>query len=84
MTVMDIFVALADPTRRKILKMLSRRQMSAGDIADQFEMTQSAVSQHLKTLRDANLVSMQVDAQRRLYSFNVAGLKKFNQFLNEL
>jgi DNA-binding transcriptional ArsR family regulator len=81
---MDIFTALADPTRRRILKMLSRRQMSAGDIADKFDMTNSAVSQHLKALRAANLVLMQVDAQRRLYSFNAAGLKKFNQFLADL
>ncbi len=81
---MDVFVALADPTRRKILKMLSRRQMSAGDIADQFEMTNSAVSQHLKALREANLVAMEIDAQRRLYSFNAMGLKKFNQFFREL
>jgi DNA-binding transcriptional ArsR family regulator len=82
---MDIFLALADPTRRRILKMLTRRQMSAGDIADKFEeMTPSAVSQHLKILRAANLVVMEVDAQRRLYSFNPGGLKKFNQFLNEL
>jgi DNA-binding transcriptional ArsR family regulator len=81
---MDVFVALADPTRRKILKMLSRRQMSAGDIADQFEMTNSAVSQHLKALKEANLVLMQVDAQRRLYSFNAVGLRKFNQFVKEL
>jgi DNA-binding transcriptional ArsR family regulator len=81
---MDVFVALADPTRRKILKMLSRRQMSAGEIADKFEMTSSAISQHLKALRDADLVLMKVDAQRRLYSFNAAGLRKFNQFSKEL
>jgi len=81
---MDIFTALADPTRRKILKMLSRRQMSAGEIAVKFEMTGSAISQHLKALRSANLVLVQVDAQRRLYSFNASGLKKFNQFLVDL
>ena len=78
-------MAIADPTRRRILKMLSRRQMAAGDICDHFEeISIPAVSQHLKALRDANLVSVQADGKLRLYSFNRSGLKAFNQFFNEL
>jgi DNA-binding transcriptional ArsR family regulator len=79
---MDVFTALADSSRRKILQMLSRKQMAAGEIADRFEMSNSAVSQHLKALKAANLVIVQVDAQRRLYSVNNSGLKKAKDFLS--
>ena len=74
-------MALADSSRRKILQMLSRKQMAAGEIADRFEMSTSAVSQHLKVLKAAYLVIVQVDAQRRLYSVNKGGLKKAKDFL---
>lgn len=82
---MDIFTALADPTRRRILKMLSRRQLAAGAIADNFEeMSIPAVSQHLKALREANLVVVENDGKQRIYSYNPSGLKALNHFLNQL
>jgi DNA-binding transcriptional ArsR family regulator len=68
---MDKFSALADPTRRHILELLaSMGQLSATEISDQFQVTSSAISQHLKVLREANLVLMEKKAQQRLYQIN--------------
>jgi DNA-binding transcriptional ArsR family regulator len=68
---MDIFSALADPTRRKIVEMLaSNGELSATDIADQFPVSPPAISQHLKVLREANLVLMEKRAQQRIYRLN--------------
>ena len=65
---MDKFSALADPTRRHILEMLARRgQLSATEISDKFQVSPSAISQHLKVLREANLVQMEKRVQQRLY-----------------
>lgn len=68
---MDKFSALADPTRRLILEMLARSgQLSATEISDQFQVSPSAISQHLKVLREANLVLMEKRAQQRIYQIN--------------
>ncbi|GIK36514.1 MAG: transcriptional regulator [Chloroflexota bacterium] len=68
---MDKFSALADPTRRLILEMLARSgQLSATEISDQFQVSPSAISQHLKALREANLVLMEKRAQQRIYQIN--------------
>ncbi len=68
---MDIFYALAEPTRRKILELLaSRGQLSATEIYDAFSVSHPAISQHLKVLREANLVKMEKHAQQHLYSIN--------------
>jgi DNA-binding transcriptional ArsR family regulator len=67
----DVFDALAEPTRRKILEMLARRgQLSATEIYDQFPVSRPAISQHLKVLREANLVKVEKRAQQRLYRVN--------------
>lgn len=68
---MDKFSALADPTRRLILEILARSgQLSATEISDQFQVSPSAISQHLKVLREANLVLMEKRAQQRIYQIN--------------
>ena len=59
---MDAFLALADPTRRRIIESLADGESAFGDIADQFEMSRPAVSQHLKVLRESGLVSVRKDA----------------------
>ena len=64
---MDTFVALADPTRRHIIETLASGESAFGDLADRFEMSRPAVSQHLKVLREAGLVSVRKDAHRRIY-----------------
>lgn len=68
---MDMFSALAQPTRRSIIEMLaSRGQLSASDISDKFKVSSPAISQHLKVLREAKLVDMEKNAQRRIYTIN--------------
>ena len=54
---MQVFDALAQPKRREILRLLSAGELSAGQIASHFAVTQPAISQHLKVLKDARLVS---------------------------
>jgi DNA-binding transcriptional ArsR family regulator len=67
----DTFYALAEPTRRKILEMLARNgELSATEISDQFDVSPSAISQHLKVLREAKLVQMEKRAQQRIYRLN--------------
>jgi DNA-binding transcriptional ArsR family regulator len=65
---------LADPARRQIVAFLAEGEASAGDIASQFNSTPSAVSQHLKVLRDAGVVSVRPQAQRRFYTVNPKAL----------
>lgn len=72
---MDIFTALADPTRRRILEILAKRgQLTASDISAQFKMSPPAISQHLKALREAELVVMEKRAQQRLYQINLTAM----------
>jgi DNA-binding transcriptional ArsR family regulator len=68
---MDTFAALAEPTRRNILEMLANSgQLSATDIYKHFHTSPQAISQHLKILRDTNLVHVEKKAQQRLYKIN--------------
>ena len=73
--------ALADPTRQKIVEMLARGPLSSGDIASRFDATAPAISQHLRTLREAGLVRVEVDAQRRIYELNNEGLDEVADWL---
>jgi len=54
---MNVFEALADPTRRQIVELVATRELSAGDIASRFDVTRPAVSRHLRVLREAGLVT---------------------------
>jgi DNA-binding transcriptional ArsR family regulator len=78
---MRVFAALADPTRRHIVELLAGGERSAGDLARRFTLTQPAVSQHLRALRDARLVRVRRDAQRRMYSLNPRGLAQIDAWL---
>lgn len=78
---MQAFAALGDPTRQRIVEMLAARELSSGEIARRFDMTAPAVSQHLKLLRDAGLVQVRHDAQRRIYALNPAGLAELDAWL---
>ena len=81
---MDAFLALADPTRRRILESLADGESPFGDLADQFEMSRPAVSQHLKVLREAGLVAVRKDAQRRIYRLNPEGLGELDRWLEQV
>lgn len=68
---MDVFAAIAQPTRRSILEMLARGgQLPASDIARHFRLSPPAISQHLKILREARLVRMHKHRQQRIYEVN--------------
>ncbi len=78
---MDVFSALADPTRRNIIEMLAKSgQLSATDISDKFKVSPPAISQHLKILREANLVEMEKRAQQRLYQINPDAISKLEEW----
>lgn len=77
---MDVFVALADPTRRRIVEMVSARDMPAGQIADNFDLSRPAVSKHLRILRQSGLLASRGVAQQRIYSVNPAVLAELQQW----
>jgi DNA-binding transcriptional ArsR family regulator len=66
----DAFKALSDPTRRKILELLSEKDMSAGEIADCFNITKPSISHHLNILKNADLVLAERKGQNTIYSLN--------------
>lgn len=65
-----VFKALSDPTRREILKLLRRRDMTAGEIADHFPISKPSISHHLSVLKQANLVLDERRGQNIVYSLN--------------
>lgn len=73
--------ALADPHRMTILTMLADGERPAGDFVGALPIAQPTVSKHLSVLREAGLVTVRKDAQRRLYSLNPAPLKELDQWL---
>jgi DNA-binding transcriptional ArsR family regulator len=81
---MEVFEAIAQPKRREILRLLAAGELSAGEIASHFAVTQPAISQHLKALREAGLISERRDAQRRLFSVRPEGLADLHDFLAEV
>lgn len=81
---MDRFAALADPTRRSIVEMLGERALSAGEIGACFSASAPAISQHLKVLREAGLVSVEVRGQQRIYRLDPAGLEAFDAWLRKV
>jgi DNA-binding transcriptional ArsR family regulator len=80
----EVFEAIAQPTRREILRLLAAGELSAGNVASHFAVTQPAISQHLKVLREAGLVSERRDGTRRLYRVRPEGLADLHGFLGDL
>jgi DNA-binding transcriptional ArsR family regulator len=81
---MDALAALADPTRRRIVELLAGRELAAGEIVNRFEISAPAVSQHLKTLREARLLSVREEAQRRYYRLDQTGFAEIESWLNAM
>ena len=71
----DVFKALSDPTRRKILEMLKEKDMTAGEIADAFTISKPSMSFHLNILKNAELVIAQREGQNIVYSINTTLLQ---------
>lgn len=81
---MDRFVALADPTRRRIVELLGSGEQAAGAIGANFQVSPPAISQHLRTLREAGLVRVRSDGQRRLYSLDPAGFAEMHAWFETM
>lgn len=77
----QVFHALADKRRRSILRLIQSTELSAGEIAGHFDVTQPAISQHLKVLVEAQLVSMRRQGTRHLYRVRPEGLVQVREFL---
>jgi DNA-binding transcriptional ArsR family regulator len=77
------FAALADPTRREILKMLATREASVAELAEPFSISQPAVSKHLRVLERAGLISSGRDAQRRPRRIEAQPLAEATQWLEQ-
>ena len=77
---MDKFSAIAEPTRRRMIELLARQgPLSARDISDQFTVSPPAISQHLKVLRETNLVRMEKKAQQRIYRINPEAFREVEE-----
>lgn len=79
----DAFRAISDPTRRRILDLLSDGERPVAALASQFDMTLPAVSQHLKVLRDAALVYERREGRQRLYRVNAAPLRNVAEWVGQ-
>jgi DNA-binding transcriptional ArsR family regulator len=75
------FQALAEPRRREILRLLRDRPRSVGELTAHFDISQQAVSHHLQVLKEAGLVAVRPEAQRRLYLVRTQGLDSVREFL---
>ena len=82
MTYQNVFTALADPTRRHIFETLSDEPQSVGQLASGQTVSRPAVSQHLKVLETARLVSVHPNGNRRLYSINRSGLSELREYID--
>jgi DNA-binding transcriptional ArsR family regulator len=81
---MDSLAALADPTRRRIIETLAEGALSSGDIARRFSISAPAISQHLKTLRQARLVRVRAEAQRRIYELDLEGVDEMSAWIGQI
>lgn len=72
----NVFKAISDPTRREILKLLNDKDLSAGEIAEHFDISKPALTKHLNILRDAELVSSEKQGNFVIYSINVTVLQQ--------
>jgi DNA-binding transcriptional ArsR family regulator len=77
------FAAIADPTRRRVLERLGERPMAVGELAAGMPVSRPAVSQHLKVLKDAGLVSDRQDGARRIYAIDPNGLGAMRAWLDQ-
>ena len=80
----DGFKALADPTRRRILELLAQNELTAGEIAAQFDMTKPSVSHHLAILKSAGLVQDERRGQNIVYNVNMAVFQELMKWFYDL
>jgi DNA-binding transcriptional ArsR family regulator len=75
---------LGDPTRRAIFELLARRPSTVGELAQQLPITRSAVSQHLRMLKDGGLVVSRAEGTRRIYRLNPDGVTALRAYLDRV
>jgi DNA-binding transcriptional ArsR family regulator len=80
---MQSLLAIADPTRRRIIELLAVRERTAGELVDEFDMSGPAISQHLKVLREAGLVTVRAEGQSRVQALNPDGLGDLEAWLEK-
>ena len=80
----NLFKALNDPTRREILKLLKKKDLTAGEIADEFNISKPSISHHLEILKHADLVSSEKQGQYVLYSINTTILDDLLTYILKL
>jgi DNA-binding transcriptional ArsR family regulator len=81
---MSALQALSDPTRQRIVEMLAAGALSSGEIAGRCELSPPAISQHLRTLKEARLVSVRTDRQRRIYSLDPEGIAEIADWVERI
>jgi DNA-binding transcriptional ArsR family regulator len=84
MTTMDAVHAIAEPRRREILRLVWDAEQSAGEIAERFDVTFGAVSQHLKVLREAGLVTLRQEGRKRYYKADREALGPLADYLRSM
>jgi DNA-binding transcriptional ArsR family regulator len=82
---MNAFAALADDTRREIVRLVAiNGELNSTEISQNFKMSPPAISQHLKILREAKVLHVKKDAQKRIYSLNDAGVNEMEKWLIDI
>ncbi|WP_350445987.1 autorepressor SdpR family transcription factor [Anaeromonas gelatinilytica] len=79
-----VFKALSDPTRRKIIEYLKERDMTAGEIANYFDISKPSISHHLSILKNAELVLWEKDGQNVIYSLNTTVVQEVMKWFFDL
>lgn len=80
---MQSLLAIADPTRRRIVELLAVRDRTAGELVKEFDMSAPAISQHLNVLRDAGLITTRAEGQSRIQTLHPDGLDELDKWLNK-
>ena len=83
MPLQKTFKALSDPTRREILNLLKNGKMSAGEIADKFDMTQATISHHLSILKKADLITEEKQWKHIYYELNISVFEEIMMWLSQ-
>jgi len=78
---MQSLLAIADPTRRRIVELLAQRDRTAGELVDEFDVSAPAISQHLNVLRDAGLVTTRAEGKTRIQTLDPRGFDELDAWL---
>lgn len=80
---MQSLLAIADPTRRRMVELLAVRERTAGELVEEFELTAPAISQHLNVLREAGLITTRAEGRSRIQTLNPAGFDEVEAWLRK-